>query len=319
VSRHCLNLGCSAGDGESCALGHINLAECPSWETIATESAEAPTALSAIAARVPWSGSALGLTDLGNLVPRGRSILVGVMGEHDAGKTTLLTGSYLQLLRGRTLAAARFAGSRTLGAWESLAAWTRFNDAARPPSFPPHTPRGTARVPGMLHLALRGPEQELRDVLLTDAPGEWFSSWAVHEGDPEAEGARWVVKHADALLVFADCQRLCGPKRGEAKSKLRELLERLGNHVAKRPTVLVWAKKDHVPKKTMLDDIRETLRERIPHATEVEATTNEPETLSNALEAVLHPAWMPPFALPVVEPVLQNNPFAAFRGIRAYS
>jgi hypothetical protein len=187
VTRRCSNTNCFVDDGEVCALGRRNLAECPSWSTSASGVEAAPAAPAPTSARVPWSGSALGLVDLTNLVPRGRSILVGVLGAHDAGKTTLLTGNYLRLVRGHTLAGASFAGSRTLGGWESLAAWMRFEDAARSPSFPPHTPRGTSRVPGMLHITMRGPKDEHRDVLLTDAPGEWFTRWSIREDAPEAE------------------------------------------------------------------------------------------------------------------------------------
>lgn len=318
MSRRCSNPGCYVDDGESCALGKLRFHECSHWSADESKAEAAPPPAQT-SARVPWSGSALGLADLANLVPRGRSILIGVLGAHDAGKTTLLAGNYLQLLRGHTLADARFAGSRTLGAWESLAAWMRFDDAARVPSFPPHTPRGTSRRPGLLHLALRGPQDELRDVLLTDAPGEWFTRWSIQEDAPDVESARWIVQHADAFLVLADCARLCGPKRGQARSDVRQLLERLGNHVGVRPTVLVWAKVDHKPPEGIRGAVHRALNEHIPHATEVESSTEQREMIANALEAALRPAWTPPRARPVSEPILQHQPFAAFRGAHARS
>lgn len=320
--RRCSNENCFVHDGESCPMGHMREADCPHWsaEGSVPEVAVSP-AMAAV--RVPWSGSALGLADLTDLVPRARSILLGVLGAHDAGKTTLLTANYLQLLRGHSLADARFAGSRTLGAWESLAAWTRFEDAARRPSFPPHTPRGTSRVPGLLHLALRGPQDAFRDVLLADAPGEWFTRWSIQEDAPEAEGARWIVRHADAFLVLADCRRLSGQERGSTRAELRQLLERLSNHVDGRPTVLVWSKADqtegHIPSEGIRNSIRSTLKACIPHATEVESTIVRRETLGLALEAALRPAWLPPRARSVEEPILEHHGFAAFRGIHARS
>jgi hypothetical protein len=318
MNRRCSNARCFVHDGEGCDEGKLDVAECPFWSADASkpEAALSPTETSA---RVLWSGSALGLTALANLVPRGRSILVGVLGAHDAGKTTLLAGNYLQLLRGHALADARFAGSRTLGAWESLAAWTRFEDAARLPSFPPHTPRGTSRVPGLLHLALRGPKDEFRDVLLTDAPGEWFTRWSVWEDAPEAEGARWIVRHADAFLVLADCHRLCSRERGQTRDDIRQLLERLGNNVRDRPTVLVWAKAVNQPPAGIRGAIQDALKNLIPHATEVESSIEQRETIQLALEAALRPAWLPPRARPVVDPILQHQPFAAFRGLHARS
>ncbi|WNV06455.1 hypothetical protein RP726_08625 [Candidatus Methylospira mobilis] len=265
-------------------------------------------------ARVSWSGSALGLADIANLTPRGRSILVGVLGAHDAGKTTLLTGSYLQLLRGARLAGARFAGSRTLGAWESLAAWMRFDDSARSPCFPPHTPRGTNRVPGLLHLALRSDNDEFRDVLLTDAPGEWFSRWAIQENAANAEGAHWIAQKADAFLVFADSQKLSGGERGVARNDLRQLIERLGNHVTNRPTALVWAKDDHQPSDTICEAIRRALYEQIPHSYETKCSANRPGSLLAALETVINSAWNKPRANAVATPVCSHQPFSAFRG-----
>ncbi|WP_232463799.1 TRAFAC clade GTPase domain-containing protein [Methylovulum psychrotolerans] len=273
-----------------------------------------PSPYSQVSARVPWSGSTLGLTDIANLTPRGRSILIGVIGPHDAGKTTLLLGNYLKLMQGRLLADAQFAGSRTLGAWESLAAWTRFDDPARTPSFPPHTERGISRVPGILHLALRRKNDEFRDVLLTDAPGEWFNRWAIKEEAPDAEGARWVVDRADAFLVVADCQRLSGSERGVARDGLRELLERLSNHVKNRPTTLVWAKDDYEPNDKIRNSIRATLDKQIPHANEVSSSSNRPESLMKALESVLSPAWTGMQAKPIVEPIIQHQAFAAYRG-----
>lgn len=314
MNGRCSNPNCYVHDGESCAMGERGFAECSSWLSGVHEGAPSDLPYSPSAARVPWSGSALGLSDIANLVPRGRSIVIGVLGAHDAGKTTLLTANYLQLLQGKALAGARFAGSHSLGAWESLAAWTRFEDAARLPSFPPHTPRGTGRVPGLLHLALRGVHEELRDVLLADAPGEWFTRWSMQEAAPDAEGARWVSQHADAFLVVADCQRLGGPGRGAARNDLRALIERIGNHVAQRPTALIWAKDEFDVNEPIRAAIRSALKDRIPHAVEVSTSTTRPESMVAALESVLIPSWLPRTAAAVSEPVVQYQPFAAFRG-----
>lgn len=319
MTRRCSLSNCYAHEDEGCQEGHLKKGQCPYWTGSESAPTEALPAQLNTSSGVLWSSNALGLMDLANLTPRARTILIGVLGAYDAGKTTLLTANYLQLLRGKTLADARFAGSRTLGAWESLAAWTRFDDAARRPSFPPHTERGTSRVPGILHIALRGPHDEFRDVLLTDAPGEWFTSWAVNEDSPESEGARWICEKADAFLVVADCERLCGAGRGNTRKDIRQLIDRLGNHVEKRPTALVWAKADHKPEDGVRNAIRRRLNDRIPHATEVESTTDKLPTTTLALEEVLRPAWTPQRALLMVEPIIQHSPFAAFRGHHAHT
>ena len=319
MSRRCTNLGCNAHLGGSCYLGEMNSTDCPSWSGNVPQT-ESETALPNLTGRVPWSGSSLSLAGIADLTPRGRSILVGVLGAHDAGKTTLLSANYLQLLLGKSLAGARFAGSRTLGEWESLAAWTRREDAARPPTFPPHTPRGIRRGSGLLHFALRNDNEAFRDVLLTDAPGEWFTKWAINEDAPDVEGARWIARNADVFMVFADCQRLSAPERGSVRDDLRRLLQRLGNHIACRPMVLVWAKDDHKPSDKIRDAIRRVLYERIPQAVEAAASAKQPESLLETLGVALSLAWSPSNAEQIESPVLlhhpfiRHQPFATFRG-----
>lgn len=328
MNRGCANERCFAHEDESegCYEGEPDPTRCHHWHSAAAQpttplptATEEPTPTTGMV-RIPWSGNGLGLVDLANLTPRGRFILVGVLGAHDAGKTTLLLGNYLLLLRNGSLADVRFAGSRTLKAWESLASWPRFDDAARPVSFPPHTSRNAGRVPSLLHLALRDASGGFRDVLLTDAPGEWFTDWAINEHDPKAEGARWTITHADVFLVFADCQRLSraspSAERGQARSQLLRLLERLGSHAQDRPTVLVWAKSDHRPDEMVQDDIRQTLHDYLANAIEVESTTTELSSLAKVLWRALSEVWTPRRARPVIEPVLDHRPFAAFRGNR---
>lgn len=315
--RRCTNQACFAHDGEQCADGKHDISECPSWAQAPAGSEETLVRPVNNDSRVPWSGSALGLSDLANLLPRGRSIVIGVLGAHDAGKTTLLTANYLQLHRGAAPAGWDFAGSRTLGAWEGLADYMRFDEESCSISFPPHTPRGTSRVPGLLHLALRGPDDELRDVLLTDAPGEWFTSWSMNENAATAAGARWVVRRADAFLVLADCERLSGENRGAARRATRELVERLGNHIGKRPCAVVWAKDDCVVPDGIRSAIRTAVQQQLPHAIEMGTSVQRPESFVGVLDAVLRANWLPAPCAPIREPVIEHQPFSAFRGFHA--
>ncbi len=318
MTKNCSNPNCFVNDGESCADGHMDLNECKHYNRGAPIAATDQTKPLESSARVPWSGSTLGLADLITLLPRTRSILVGVLGAHDAGKTTLLLGNYLNCLRGSSIADGEFCGSWTLGAWESLASWSRFDATTRKPHFPPHTPRGTSRAPGLLHLSLRRQDRSIRDVLLSDAPGEWFTRWAITENAPDAEGARWTVEHADVFLVVADCERLGGPDRGPTRNDLRQLLERLGKHVGNRPVVLVWTKTDKKALEELSpgirDSIQRAMKECIPHATEITTTVCHPASLTEALSIAIERAWCPERAKPLPEPVLHHQPFSAFRG-----
>jgi len=317
MDKPCSRADCYHHEGETCADGHAVVSKCAHYNQVAVEP-EASPHRDDDAARVPWSGSTLGLSDLMTLTSRTRKILIGVLGSHDAGKTTLLLGNYLLCLRGKQLAGASFAGSWTLGAWESLAAWTRFNDASPQPGFPPHTPRSTERNPGLLHLALRRPDNSLRDVLLTDAPGEWFSKWAINQNAQDAEGARWTVEQSDAFIILADCQRLSGDLRGEARRELRQLIERLAPFVENRPVTLVWAKADITSldklKPGIRNTIQQTLTKLIPHAVEVTTSVQDPSNFSDALATVLDASWQPRRAKPIFEPILSHQPYAAYRG-----
>jgi hypothetical protein len=295
-------------------MGNRSHLDCAEWKKVTINEKQSEETPGQPAVRVPWSGSALGLSDLISLTPRGRHILIGVLGAHDSGKTTLLIGSYLQLLQGRSFGDATFAGSRTLGALESLAAWVRFQDAAIKPTFPPHTPRGTGRVPGLLHFSLRNRADEFRDILLTDAPGEWFSRWSVKDDAQEAEGAQWIADNADAFLVAADCVRLSGEDRGAARKDLRQLIERLGNHAGNRPVILVWTKSDCTVNERMRTTIQDALRQNLPHAIELTTTIADSDSFAAVVEQIIQASWNAPVASAIQEPVASFDPFHTFRG-----
>lgn len=313
--RRCANPHCNVHDGETCVLGELVPESCSEWQSISAEvNLSSESNAFASEARVPWSGSALGLSDLMLLLPRSKHILVGVLGAHNGGKTTLLAANYLLMLQGRRMADAMFSGSRTLHAWESLASWMRFEDSARPPTFPPHTPRASNRVPGLLHIALRREGGDFRDVLLADAPGEWFSSWAVNESAPQAEGARWLSAHSDAFLVVADCLRLSGPERGLARKELLQLLDRLSNHIAGRPVTLLWTKSEHEVPAGIKNAIGDALASNFPRATEYSVSITSPESFAKPVDAIVSEAWC---STPVSEIALEiktQDPFLSFRG-----
>lgn len=317
--RRCSNQKCHVDDGETCPLGALTPDACTSWHSGGEEASPETDSSEHYEARVPWSGSALGLSDLMILLPRSRHLLIGVLGAHDAGKTTMLTANYLLMLQGNRLAEATFAGSRTLGAWESLASWMRFHDAALAPMFPPHTPRGSSRVPGLLHVALRRKSGQLRDLLLADAPGEWFSKWAIAENAAPSEGAQWLVDRSDAFIVIADCDRLRGKDRGLARAELLQLIERLGNHVGSRPTILVWTKSEFEIPPAIRESIQAAIAQNLPGATEHCVTISDPETFSEALGDIVSVAWDSPHSKPMIEAVQRHDVFFAFRGHHADS
>lgn len=223
-----------------CNLGY-DLERCPHYEGV--EAKEGENASSEDTFLLPWSGNSFGTVDLQFIAGRSKPSLIGVIGAHKAGKTTLLTTLYLLLSQGRRPVGSRFAGSYTLGGWEILAHFLRWKPN-QAPSFPPHTPFNAGRTPGLLHLAFRGQDSGLEDVLLTDAPGELFTRWSIDKTAPELDSARWIARHADAFMLLVDNEALAGPRRGEARTNTIALAERLGDELADRPVAVVWAKSD---------------------------------------------------------------------------
>lgn len=238
----CPQPNCFADDNTTCTLGHIRLDMCPEWQRVSRGEVTALPGDDQML--LPWSGLALGEADLNFLSGKVKPITVGIVGPESAGKTTILGAIYLLLGRGAlTTGSSSFSNSYTLAAWEAVATSLRWKPG-QPPSFPPHTPSGASRAPGMLHLGFRREDGSLRDLLFADAPGEWFQKWAINERDAGAEGARWIARHADVTLLIADREALAGPKMGSARNDFQLLAQRAVAEARGRRLALVWTKGD---------------------------------------------------------------------------
>lgn len=296
-----------------CADGAEDRNDCPFWRP----GEEVPEAASSRAAAgessVGWTGRGLGTGDLELLAARGPLTILGILGSHDSGKTTLLARLWLMMLRGSTLLGGTFAGSLTLGGWEALAAPMRWAEDVLP-GFPMHTTSEQTRIPSLLHLALRMPNEALRDVVFTDAPGEWFSAWSVRADDPRAAGATWIARRAAGFIVLADCARLAGPERGAARGQIRGLLERLGEHACGRPVTLVWSKSDVMVGPDMQATVRATLRRHLGHADEHATGIYDPGSTAGVFEGALRAELHAGRHAPWVAPIVELTPFGAYRG-----
>jgi len=81
-------------------------------------------------------------------------------------------------------------------------------------------------------------------LVFADAPGAWFQKWSVNADATDAEGARWLARHADIFLIVADRQALAGPKLGQARNGFQLLAKRIAAERRGRPLALVWTKGD---------------------------------------------------------------------------
>lgn len=193
--------------------------------------------------RVPWTGNSLGLQDLNFLSATSKITVIGIAGVASAGKTTYLATLYCLLRNGHQIGDYHFAGSLTLSGWENLSwylSWKEKNSI----QFPPHTSSNSGRIPGLLHLSLRNGAGEKKELIFTDAPGEWFDSWAFNQNDPNADGAVWIHKNADAFLLFSDCDLLSGEELGKSRKQIKMVADRIKQNLGDRPFGLIWSKSD---------------------------------------------------------------------------
>ena len=203
---------------------------------------------------IPWGGVSLGQRDISDLAACRPLTMIGVIGLQNSGKTTLLTLLYCMLRQGNKIGNYRFAGSLTLPAWETLAyymTWKAGNHIA----FPPHTAGSVGRIPGLLHLTLKADNGHLRDILITDAKGEWFKEWSLNANTETAQTPNWIHKYSSAFILVADCDELSGINRGTTRDEVKDLFNRLNNNLDKRPVALAWAKSDIELREKLKDNL----------------------------------------------------------------
>lgn len=318
MERKCKHRDCYVPE-TSCVMGWQEPKQCEHWPRNTEVTGEAPTA-SANAERitVPWSGGAMGLSDIEFVAARGAPRVVAIVGPHDAGKSTFLATLFLLLLRRGAVESFLFASSCSLLAWEHVAAHMKWL-GSEPPRFPPHTTAFQGRTPGLLHLGFRREDGDLRDLLFVDAPGEWFQQWAFNREAPGADGARWVASHADVFVLFADCAALAGEKRGEARVVLKQIIDRVHSEQNNRPVFLVWSKSDIKIKPEVRRSIEEA-SERFGQVTEFHVSVMPLPPDNEVNEQAFLDTLQGILALPDTQDIAINTPtdisdrFLSYRG-----
>lgn len=279
------------GRGETCNEGHLDVNACPHFRgSKAAKSANKHDRDATSGFHFPWSGNSLGLNDFSFISGRSHPHIIGIVGPHNAGKTTLLTVQYLLLSRGNISSEHKFAGSYTFGGWENLAHYMRWKGNI-PPTFPPHTSSSDKRRPGLLHLSFRQTGGSLLDLALTDAPGEWFSRWALDKNDQEAGGARWTAYNSDAFILIVDCESLVGQQRGVARESIERIAERLNAELANRPVAVVWTKSDIAVKESVKNFLQDRFANLFPDHEEFHVSVKKEGVNNRITESAFKELW----------------------------
>lgn len=320
MAQGCKQLNCWPLDTGCNIEGEADYRQCKYWQI--DEQQKVETAVNQTADHVlPWHGNSLGTTDLLFVTGRSQPLIVGIMGAQDAGKTTFLSSLYLLLSKIPSLPSRAFAGSYTLGGWENIAHYLRW-DGDGHPEFPRHTTSEQSRIPGLLHVAFRNRREQLHDVLFTDAPGEWFSRWAIDKHDLSVEGARWVERFANGFLFFVDCEALAGSERGIARNELQNLLHQLSSTVGNRPVAVVWAKSDVMLADAIRMKLQRELQAALKNYKEFAVfaapkdakAENRGEGVVDSVEWLLNSIVVQRHATIEISPLIDSDAFLAYRG-----
>jgi Double-GTPase 2 len=242
----CALPNCGVKDGLTCEDGYADLAKCPNFSVVNGELTGPEAGVvndDGTGQRLPWTGRALGLSDMMLVSARSSPTLIGLIGPFNAGKTAFLTSLFVHFAQSGLIAPFSFSGSYTLQAWARLRQYTVW-PGTYGPGFPPHTPDSAERVPSLLHLAFREGARPVRDLLFTDAPGEWFTRWIQNQSGESARGAQWIADHATHFLFFVDRDALAGPQAGTVRHDTLVLARVLSEQRRTRPVIAIWAKSD---------------------------------------------------------------------------
>lgn len=251
----------------SCHDGHEDHTQCPNWSKHHVEEVKKNTSQKKTNKSTQvWTGEPLAIDEINLISYRNNPIIIGLAGKAKAGKTTFLAMLYTLLYDGGRFEKFGFSGTKTLLGWDKLFDKLKVKD--KKVSLPETTPSSYLRL---LHLALRNKENQLFDVLITDASGEVFSTWSQNKDDENAENARWIYDNSNGFILFIDCDDLI-KRKNRAKTEIIDIAEMLRSDLKDRPVLAVWSKADLKGEvhPTIQDSLRNELSEIFNNYFEIE-------------------------------------------------
>lgn len=203
----CANRECRIAQGGKCIEGHDDLAKCPFYgrepEDIADEQdnddQDGADAFDGIHLPDALPLGAGGTNKILAMLP---SRMIGVIGVHDSGKTSVIAGLY-DLFQLGTVSDSTFAGSSTLHGLEFICHDARVASERNEPHSE-RTKRGEVRF---YHIDVRR-NGALHSLLIADRSGEEYEEVA----DLAANAAgMFELRRADVVTILVDGRRLASP------------------------------------------------------------------------------------------------------------
>lgn len=173
VAKPCLVSDCPVQTTGKCKLGNDPVESCPNYAQSEVEVAAEETTEAAPEKRPPItiaSGDVMHLEDVAVFARQRRIRTVALVGEHKAGKTTLLASIYEMYCKG-PFAGMTFAGSRTLVGFAKRHHLALLNSQRTSPTVP-RTSRNDP--PAFFHLALARRPGDIADLIMSDRSGEAY-------------------------------------------------------------------------------------------------------------------------------------------------
>lgn len=251
MRNKCSAVGCSAPKG--LCLKHLSsdFQKCENWLGGQTgQPIEKQRKTKKNVPSLPWTGEPFQPVDIAIVSQRTAPLIIGMVGDSNAGKTSYLGMLYTLLFNGIRFERWSFAGSYTLAAWETLSQYLRIQSDGNV-DFAPPTPSNPDFY-SLYHLALKRTEL-FRDVFFVDSSGEVFKLWAEDIHDPTAKNAKWIYENSNAFIFMVDSDALV-TRRGAAKSEIVQMAEQLAANLRDRPVAVVWSKADKI------ENIRENIK-----------------------------------------------------------
>lgn len=268
----CANRQCRIAQDGKCVEGYDDLGQCPFYgKTLAEieedeeeEEGEAPELIDSFdGLHLPDSFSLEG-TQADHVLATLPSRVIGVIGVHNSGKTSLIAGLF-DLFQTGPVADVTFAGSSTLHGFELICHDARVASERDEPHSE-RTKRGEVRF---YHIDVRH-RGELASILIADRSGEEYEEVADLKSNADA---MYELRRADVITVLVDGRRLALPvERADAMGAIPLIIQGMIENMAfvrKPKLAVVLTKGDAVqasPRKEKVEQdfrfIVEGIRER---------------------------------------------------------